>query len=69
MFKKKIQTEEVQDNKQEVAENQVEPEESQEEQLTEEGSKDSIDARNVLLNHEARISAIEAALFRLKALI
>jgi hypothetical protein len=42
----------------------------QEEELTEEKVVQAlVEDRNLLINHDARISAIEAALFRLKALV
>lgn len=54
----------------EEVEEQTEQEEATAESLTEEDIVKALtEERNLLLNHDARISAIEAALFRLKALI
>ena len=83
MFKKKVQPEEilaaqkaVEVAKKEVAQAKEELEEVEEQEeetgkeLTEEDIVKALtEERNLLLNHDARISAIEAALFRLKALI
>lgn len=83
MFKKKVQPE-VEAIKQEVVkqplppapvEEEVEQEEEQQEEETEkELTEEDVvkvlaDSRNALLNHEARLTAIESALYRLKALI
>lgn len=56
------------EKEQEVEEAQKDLEQTEE--LTEEKVFNAlIEDRNLLINHDARISAIEAALFRLKALV
>lgn len=67
---------EVAQAKEELEEVEEQQEEEQQEtdgaakELTEEDIVKALtEERNLLLNHDARISAIEAALFRLKALI
>lgn len=65
----------VQPKREVVEESQVEEEQetqkqSEQEEITEEKIIGAIaEDRNLLIQHDARISAIEAALFRLKALV